>query len=195
MGWIGREAHHERGPRIYGVKEAYDYVNRCPSLFRTVVTAVVSNRELVDGLAVEVQQPDFAEEEMEYLVMTSQESYTQMEQVRKRIVELLSYRRNRQAYRKRTEMAVEIVREIEDEGHFPEANYAFDNGVLTLDLTRLIEERDKHWVSEIECSRHINWQGQWRRVDGVWEELRTKHPESFRPIKAKGRNGEERQYW
>lgn len=29
----------------------------------------------------------------------------------------------------------------------------------------------------------------------VWEELRTKHPESFRSIKAKGRNGEERQYW
>ena len=27
------------------------------------------------------------------------------------------------------------------------------------------------------------------------EELRTKHPESFRPVKAKGRNGEERQYW
>jgi hypothetical protein len=189
------QAHHERGPRIYGVKEAYDYVNRCPSLFQTVVTAVVSNRELVDGLAVEAQQPDFAEEEMEYLVMTRQESYAQMEQAQKRIVELLSYRRNRQAYRKRTEMAVEIVREIEDEGHFPEADYAFDNGVLTLELTRLIEGRDKHWVSEIECSRHINWQGQWRRVDVVWEELRTNHPESFRPIKAKGRNGEERQYW
>jgi hypothetical protein len=90
---------------------------------------------------------------------------------------------------------VEIVREIEDEGHFPEANYAFDNGVLTLGLTRLIEERDKHWVSEIECSRHINWEGQWRRVDGVWEELWTNHPESFRPIKVKGRNGEERRYW
>jgi hypothetical protein len=49
----------------------------------------------------------------------------------------------------------------------PEANYAFDNGVLTLELTRLIEERGKHWVSEIECSRHINWMGQWRRVDEV----------------------------
>ena len=61
------QAHHERGPRIYGVKEAYDYVNRCPSLFQTAVTAVVAIRDLVDGLAVEVQQPDFAEAEMEYL--------------------------------------------------------------------------------------------------------------------------------
>lgn len=189
------QAHHERGPQIYGVKEAYDYVNRRQSLFQTVVTAVVSNRELVDGLAVEVQQPDFAEAEMEYLVMTGQESYTQMEAAQKRIVELLAYQRNRQAYRKRTEMAVEIVRQIEDEGHFPEANYAFDNGVLTLELTRLIEERGKHWVSEIECSRHINWMGQWRRVDEVSEELRTDHPESFRPLKVKGRNGSEREYW
>jgi hypothetical protein len=67
------------------------------------------------------------------------------------------------------------VRQIEDAGRFPEANYAFDNGVLTLELTRLIEERGKHWVSEIECSRHINWMGQWRRVDEVGAELRARH--------------------
>ena len=189
------QAHHERGPQIYGVKESYDYVNRRESMFQTVVTAVVSNRELVDGLAVEVQPPDFAEAEMEYLVMTRQEAYTQIEELQKRIVELLSYQRNRLAYRKRTEMAVEIVRQIEDEGHFQEANYAFDNGVLTLVLTRLIEGRGKHWVSEIECSRHINWEGRWRRADEVDDELRTRHPESFRPIKVKGRNGKERKYW
>jgi hypothetical protein len=51
-------AHHERGPHIYGVKKAYDYVARRSSLFQTVITAVVSNRELVDGLAVEGQAPD-----------------------------------------------------------------------------------------------------------------------------------------
>ena len=88
---------------------------------------------------MEVQQPDFAEEEMEYLVMTGQESYTQMEQVQKRIVELLSYRRNRQAYRKRTEIAVDHCEDDRGGRPFPTANYAFDNGVLTLDLTRLIE--------------------------------------------------------
>src|SRR5262249_39955904 len=49
--------------------------------------------------------------------------------------------------------------------------------------------------SEIECSRHINWEGHWRRVDEVEDELRAQHPESFRPIKVKGRNGEERKYW
>lgn len=37
------------------------------------------------------------------LVMTRQGSYTQMEEAQKRLVELLSYQRNRPAYRKRTE--------------------------------------------------------------------------------------------
>jgi hypothetical protein len=89
-------------------------------------------------------------------------------------------------------MAVEIVRQLEAEGHFPEAYYAFDHGVLTLELTRLIESRGKHWVSELEISRHIQWQGHWRRVDEVAAELRQQHPESFRPIKVQCRNGAEK---
>jgi hypothetical protein len=188
-------AHHDRGAHIYGVKKAYDYVARRNSLFQTVITAVVSNREWVAGLAVDVQPPDFAEAEMEYVLMTRQESYTHMEAVRNRLVELLAYRRNRLAYRKRTAIAVEVVREIEEKGHFPQAQYAFDPGVWTLELTRLIERAGKHWVSEIECSRHINWAGQWRRVDAVGTELRTQHPESFRPVKVTCRNGPEREYW
>ena len=189
------QAHHERGPQIYGVKEVYDYVMRRNSLLQTVVTAAAANRELVDGLAVEVQQPDFAEAELEYLRMTAQENYTEMEQIQKRLSEVVSYQRNRLAYCKRTQMAVEIVRQIEDEGHFPQADYAFDNGVLTRELTKLIEDRGKHWVSEIESSRHINWQGHWCRVDEVAQELRTRHRESFRHLKVKVRNGTEREYW
>ena len=90
---------------------------------------------------------------------------------------------------------VELVRQWEAEGHCPQANYAFDNGVLTVALTRLIEQGRKHWVSEIECSRHINWGGRWRRVDEVATALRTQHPESFRPVVVNCRNGHVKQYW
>jgi hypothetical protein len=83
----------------------------------------------VDGIAVEVQAPDFTEAEKEYVLMTQRESYTDMDAVRNRILALLAYRRNRLAYRKRTTIAVEMVREIEAEGHVPAAQYAFDNGV------------------------------------------------------------------
>lgn len=54
-------------------------------------------------------------------------------------------------------MALAIAQHLEEEGHFPQANYAFDNGLLNLDLTRFLERAGKHWVSAVECSRHIQW--------------------------------------
>ena len=59
----------------------------------------------------------------------------------------------------------------------------------------MIESRGKHWVSEVEVSRHIQWQGRWRRVDEVGAELRHHHPESFRPVKVSCRNGEEKVFF
>lgn len=188
-------AHHRYSHDIYGAKSAYDYVNNCWSSYQTVVTAAVSNRHRVDGLAVEVQFPNYQKEELAYLEMTAQARYEQMEQVRDRLVELLHYHKNRLAYRKRTEMAVDIVGQIESGGQFPEADYAFDQGVLTHPLTQIIEASGKHWVSEIECSRHIMWQGQWLRVDGVAQDLKTEHPESFRHKVVRCRNGEIREIW
>jgi len=114
-----------------------------------------------------VQNPDFREAEQGYLKMTTQPSYEQMEQVMQRLVELLHHQKNQLVYRKRMEMVVDIVRQIEAEGQFPNADYAFDNGVLTLALTQLIEASGKHWVSELECSRLLLWNGQWGRVDAV----------------------------
>lgn len=188
-------AHHEEGEHIYGVKRAYDYVNHCMSRYQTVVTGVIANRHQIDGIAVEVQLPDFSEAERGYLRMTAQPSYEQMEALKQRLLELLHYHKNRLAYRKRTEMVVDMVQQIEAEGQFPQADYAFDNGVLSLELTQLIESSGKHWVSEIECSRLILWNGAWRRVDAVATELRQAHPESFRPVQVRSRNGEVKSYW
>lgn len=65
------------------------------------------------------------------------------------------------------------MQQIEAEGQFPKADYAFDNGVLTLELTQVIKASGKHWVSEIERSRLILWNGQWHRVDTVATQLQT----------------------
>ena len=110
---------------------------------------------------------------------TARESYDQMEAVSNRLLELLHYLKHGREYKKRTEIAMELVKQIEQEGNFPEANYAFDNGVLALDLTRFIETCGKHWVTELECSRHIQWFGDWVRVDVLSAELREEHPEGF----------------
>ena len=118
-----------------------------------------------------------------------------MEAGRERLLELLHHLLHRRGYQKRTEVALEVVTQLEQEGRFPAAHYAFDNGLLTLELTRFIEGRGKHWVRELESSRHIQWQGQWRRVDAVAAALRHGHPESFRPVRVRCRNGDTKQYW
>ena len=175
--------HHERGPHIYGVTKSYDYVERRMAHFQTTVTAVVANRQLIDGVEVRIQEPDVSKEEEVYLKATVQASYEQMEQARTRLLELLHHLEHKLAYKKRTEIVVEMVRQLEEEGNFPQADYAFDNGVLTVELTRLIESTGKHWVSEVESSRHILWKDNWRRVDEVAMELRQQHLESFRRVK------------
>jgi len=188
-------AHHEWGPEIWGVTKSYDYVERRMARFQTVVTAVMANRQVIDGIEVVVQQPSVREAEEEYVRATGHERYEQLGQARERLLELLHHRRHRREDKKRTEIVVEIVEQLEQEGHFPEAHYAFDNGVLTVELTRLLEKKGKHWVSELECSRNILWRGQWRRIDAVAADLRGASPQSFRPVQVHCRSGETKTFW
>jgi hypothetical protein len=187
--------HHERGPHIYGTTKSYDYVEHRMARFQTTVTAVIANRQLIDGVGVQIQEPDVCKEEEAYLKATVQASYDQMEQARTRLLELLHHLEHKLAYKKRTEIVVEMVAQLEEEGKFPQADYAFDNGVLTIELTRLIESKGKHWVSEVESSRHILWQDEWRRIDEVAKELREQHSESFRKVTVRCRNGERKEFW
>jgi hypothetical protein len=188
-------SYHPYSEKIYGAKDAYDYVHGCKSCYQTVVTAVVANPHRVDGLAVEVQQPSYQKEELAYLQMTRQADYETMEQVRERLIELMHYHQHQLSYRKRTEMAVALVKQIEAEGNYPQADYEFDQGVLSLPLTTLIESVGKHWVSEIEKTRLILWNGKWMQVQAVAEHLRQTHPDSFRHKQVRCRNQEIREVW
>jgi hypothetical protein len=110
-------AHHDRGPKIFGVKKAYDYVERGNALFQTVVTAVISNGELIDSLEAVVQKPGEIAEEEAYLRATPRAGYEDMQQVHNRVLELLYHLKHKLEYKKRTEIAVLIVQQIEQEGH------------------------------------------------------------------------------
>lgn len=188
-------SYHPYSEKIYGAKAGYDYVHRCKSRYQTVVTAAIANPHRVDGIGVEVQQPNYQKEELGYLKMTRQENYETMEKVRERLIELLHHYQHRLSYKKRTEMAVEIVKQIEAEGNYPQADYAFDQGVLTVELTNLIESVGKHWVSEIEKTRLILWEGQWIQAQLIDEHLTQNHPDSFRYKKVSCRNDEMREIW
>jgi hypothetical protein len=188
-------AHHERGPHSWGVKKRWDHVEGRMAHSQTVVTAVMANRALIDGREVVVQPPALHAEEEAYLDATAKESDAQMEAVRGRLLELLHHLLHRRAYRKRTAVALEVVTQREQAGHFPAAHDAFDHGLLTLELTRGIEGAGQHGVSELACSRHIPWQGQGRRVETVAAALRHGHPERCRPVRVRWRNGDTKPYW
>lgn len=188
-------AHHERGPDMYGVKKSYDYVQQGMHRYQTVLTAVVSNSEHFDGIETVVQVPSFEKEEKAYLKATDKALYESLEEARQRLLELLSYEAHRRSYKKRTDLFLEVVQHLEEEGSFPDVDYVFDNGVLSRPLTAYIEGRGKYWLSDIEKSRHINWKGQWRRVDTIAEELRCEHAQAFRKCTATLRNGETRPAW
>jgi hypothetical protein len=55
--------HHERGPHIYGTTRSYDYGERRMGRFQTTVTAVIANRQLIDGIGVQIQEPSVGKEE------------------------------------------------------------------------------------------------------------------------------------
>ena len=50
-------------------------------------------------------------------------------------------------------------------------------------------------MSELESSRPILWQDEWRRIDEGATELRQTPPESFRRVGVRCRNGEQQEFW
>ena len=50
-------------------------------------------------------------------------------------------------------------------------------------------------MSEIESSRLILWQEEWRRVDEGATTLRQQPPESFRRVQVRCRNGQKKEFW
>src|SRR5512143_2286658 len=84
-------SHHARGPKIYAVPKGYDYVERRTTRFQTVVAAVVSNRDWIDGLEVIAQDPKHLRAEAAYLKATIKQDYEQIAAGQQRLLELLHY--------------------------------------------------------------------------------------------------------
>jgi hypothetical protein len=107
----GPLAHHERGPKIYGVRRAYDDVAHRTTFLQTVVTAVVATRTRCAGLEVSVQNPLHLTAEEAYWQATAQTSYAQMDEARQRLLAVRHHQLPKRVYRKRTAIVVEMVRQ------------------------------------------------------------------------------------
>ncbi len=189
-------SHHDKGPKIYGTKKLYDYANNKTSLMQTVVTAVIANRDIIDGIDVVVQEPSFIDEEKIYLNATVKKGYNNIKDARTRLLELLHFRKHSVSYKTRPEIAADIVKNIEKNDTFREAPYVFDNGLLSDNLAGIIKREGKQWVSEIEKNRKIIWNNQWTSVHIVAGELAQNHAETaFRPVTIECRNGDKKKFW
>ncbi len=188
-------ANHAFGPKIFGNKKRYNYVQRRSIHYQIVPTVVVANRDRLDGLEVVVQTPTYEKEEKAYLKATTRTTYESQEQLQERLLELLTYHYHKKGYKKLGQLFLELVQTIEEEGHFPKSNYAFDNGVLCRPLTKYIESRGKFWISELEKSRLIFWQNKYQQIQVVAKELRQQSPQSFREFTVRKRNGKIMTYW
>lgn len=187
--------HHDWGRKIYGIRKGYDYVRKCHGWFQTVLTVTVSDAQRLDGILVDVQHPEDLKQEKACLNATARTAYATTEDAHHRLLELLHYDLHQRRYRKITGMASEAVQCLEEEGLFPDAHYTFDNGVLNLPLCQFIESKNRHWVSELEISRHVRWKDCWCRIDVVAEELKQTSPGSFRQLTCETRVGKQRTVW
>jgi hypothetical protein len=103
--------HPERGPHIYGPTKSSEYVEKRRARVQTTVTAGIANRQVIEGIDVQIQAPKVSKEEEAYLQATGQASDEQMEQVRTRLLDLRHHMEPTLAYKKRTVIGVEMVQQ------------------------------------------------------------------------------------
>jgi hypothetical protein len=92
----------------------------------------VSNREWIEGLEVVVQDPKELKAEAASAKRQPNRARNKWRRQGSACWNYCYSRIPQLQYRKRTEIAVEIVRQLEAEGRFPQAHYAFDKGVFRL---------------------------------------------------------------
>ena len=88
-----------------------------------MLTAIVANTERLDGIEVKIQHPLTLAKEKAYLKQTSTKDYDTLAAAHARMLKWLHYALHCKRYQKITEMAVNAVKQIEPEHHFPDAHF------------------------------------------------------------------------
>ena len=84
--------------------------------------------------------------------------------------------------KKPAEIVYTLISDLEQRQMFPEAPYVLGGRLLTPGLARLIENRGKHWVGQLEGHCPIQWAGPWLALDQVAKKLQKESPDSFRAV-------------
>jgi hypothetical protein len=78
------------------------------------------------------------------------------------------------------EVVIELVAHLERNHLFPQTHYAFGEKLFIPRLIRMVETLGKHWVGPLPDEVLIQWEGPWRSIKTVADQLRHDSPQSFR---------------
>ena len=152
--------HHPRGQNIYGVYKYWDYVERQYTYAIQLVTAAVSTNDRLDGFGYKIYHRSFEGQERLYLEHTGiPDDEPDVDTLRSRLVELLSFQLHKRQARTKNQLAVELIDEMESSGVTPNA-YVLDSGLFAPEVIERIEQSDKPWVADSAKNRTVYYKDQ-----------------------------------
>jgi len=152
--------HHPRGQKIYGVYKYWDYVEKQYTYAIQLVTAAISTNDRLDGFGYRIYHRSFQRQERLYLEHTEiPDDEPDSDTWRRRLLELLSFQLHRQQAKTKSQLAVELIDEMESSGVAPNA-YAVDSSLFTPPVIERIQQSDKPWVADSAKNRVLYYKSQ-----------------------------------
>lgn len=152
--------HHPRGQNIYGVYKYWDYVNGGYTYGIQLVTAAISTNNRLDGFDYRIYHRSFQQQEhlyLEHTALPDDEPETKAWQTR--LVELLSFQLHKLQAKTKSQLAVELIDEMEASELAPNA-YAVDSGLFDPIVIERIQQANKPWVADSEKNRILYYKGE-----------------------------------
>ncbi len=152
--------HHPRGQHIYGVYKYWDYVEGCYAYGIQLVTAAISTNDRLDGFDYRIYHRSFEKQELLYLEHTSlPDDEPDINKWRRRLIELISFQLHKRQARSKSQLAVELIDEMEASEVAPNA-YAVDSSLFTPLVIERIQQSDKPWIADSQYNRILYYKGQ-----------------------------------
>ena len=149
-------SHHPRGQNIYGVYKYWDYVQNQYTYAIQLVTSAISTGDRLDAFNYRIYHRSFESQEKRYLEHTAvPDAQTDKAVWGQRLAELVAYRRNRLGAKTKSQLAVELIDEMEESPVAPNA-YVVDNGLFTPTIIDHVEQLKKPWVADSKKNRVLH---------------------------------------
>jgi SRSO17 transposase len=180
--------HHPKGQNIYGVYKYWDYVEGCYTYGIQLVTAAVSTNDRLDGFDYRIYHRSFQKQERLYLEHTAlPDDEPDINAWRRRLIELLNFQVNKEQAKTKSQLAVELIDEMEASDVAPNA-YAVDSSLFSPVVIGRIQQTDKPWVADSQKNRILYYKGQEYNCETFQQTI---PKESFRKVTVSVRHKEQ----